>query len=92
MKLYCCKCEKFFDDVAITDNNTCPHCNSDDYEETFQCESCGDLFPDSEACYHEDVDGPLCPECHHSEEVKLSSREEYELGEFLRGWEEYKSA
>lgn len=88
MKLYCRNCEKFFDDTSMTDD-CCPHCSSEDFEDAFECENCGDVFPDSEKCYHENVDGPLCPECHHSEENKLSPKEEYELSEFLRGWDEY---
>lgn len=92
MKFYCRNCEKIFDDTAMTDDEHCPHCGSEDFEDTFECEECGDVFPDSEKCYHENIDGPLCPECYHSENTKLSSREEYELSEFLRGWEEYKTA
>lgn len=90
MELYCCSCEKYFDENSITDDGCCPHCGSKNIDDTFECEVCGEIFPDSEKHYHEDFEGPLCPECHHSEKVKLSPKEEYELSEFLRGWEEYK--
>ncbi len=92
MKLYCKDCEKFFEDTEVTDDGNCPFCNKDNVEETFICEDCEDVFPESERYFNEDVeDGFLCEECNRTRKNSLTAKEEYELSEFVRGWENYKS-
>lgn len=87
MMFLCNKCGGIFEEA--TESDTCPHCNSDDFVEARECDGCGECINDDDIHYHEESDSFLCPDCYRSEENKLSPKEEYELSEFLRGWDEY---
>lgn len=87
MMFLCNKCENVFKEA--TEDNKCPHCNSEDYVEAKQCSECGDWVDDNDIIYVEEEDSYLCSDCHNSWVNKLSPEEEYELAEFKLGWDEY---
>ena len=45
----------------------CPFCGGG-YEEAVECDECGKVIPESEACFSEPWHKTLCPECYQAEE------------------------
>ncbi|MEE1502765.1 MAG: hypothetical protein UGF89_00785 [Acutalibacteraceae bacterium] len=83
----CNVCEGIFEEA--TQNDTCPHCNSEEFVEARKCAECDEWVDDNESHYCEEDDKFLCSDCHCSSVNKLSSKEEFDLSEFCRGWDEY---
>lgn len=84
----CLGCEKTFEEPLVSgEQELCPHCYSCDFSEARKCDECGEYVSENDINYHEESDSFLCDECYRSEVNKLSPKEEYELLEFLCGWE-----
>lgn len=90
MSYICIDCRRQFDEPRVYVErhgletgpyekiSCCPFCGGG-YEEAVECDECGKVIPESEACY---ADGychrVLCPECYQAEEDAIERRAEEE--------------
>lgn len=97
---YCNHCGETFDEVEEKRNypvsefseyetyHVCPLCQSEDYEESFKCEICGQWHPESEEGDAENVgkscEDKLCKEFYSILEASFSNEEQEVLKQIYR--------
>ena len=79
MSYICIDCRRQFDEPRVYEErhgletgpyekmSCCPFCGGG-YEEAVECDECGKVIPESEACFSEPWHKTLCPECYQAEE------------------------
>lgn len=93
MSYICIDCRRQFDEPRVYEErhglehgpyekmSCCPFCGGG-YEEAVECDECGKVIPESEACFSEPWHKTLCPECYQAEEEAIECRateeEEYD--------------
>lgn len=90
MSYICIDCRRQFDEPHVYEErhglehgpyekmSCCPFCGGG-YEEAVECDECGKVIPESEACYAEGYcHRVLCPECYQAEEDAEERRAEEE--------------
>lgn len=93
MSYICIDCRRQFDEPHVYEErhgletgqyekmSCCPFCGGG-YEEAVECDECGKVIPESEACFSEPWHKTLCPECYQAEEdaeeERAAEEEEYD--------------
>ncbi len=90
MSYICVDCRRQFDEPHVYEErhglehgpyeklSCCPFCGGG-YEEAVECDECGKVIPESEACFSEEPGHrALCPECYQAEEEAIERRAEEE--------------